>query len=131
MLLFTPITSGAASNAHAPNTTDGLDENGGVVKIQQEVNAYLHADLFTMSSPEEDVQVEELRNLLEHALQNTYRSRENDQKVTEYALPDSSLRVRLTQPVNSAHSVSHSLSVSVCHSLTLSVSVCVCLSSRL
>ncbi|KAK2188328.1 hypothetical protein NP493_135g00014 [Ridgeia piscesae] len=36
--------------------------------------------MFAMSLPEDEFQVEELRSLLEHALQNTYKSRENDPK---------------------------------------------------
>jgi len=39
--------------------------------------------MFAMSLPEDEFQVEELRSLLEHALQNTYKSRENDPKVID------------------------------------------------
>ena len=60
-----------------------MDENGGVVGNYQEVNTSLRTRMFAMSLPEDEFQVEELRSLLEHALQNTYKSRENDPKVID------------------------------------------------
>ncbi|KAI0237240.1 Myotubularin-related protein 14 [Lamellibrachia satsuma] len=66
--------------AHAYTISNVVDENGGVIGNHQEVNTFLRSHISAMSLPEDDFHVEELRSLLEHALQNTYKSRENDPK---------------------------------------------------
>lgn len=77
------ITSDALLIAHAYTISNVVDENGGVIGNHQEVNTFLRSHISAMSLPEDDFHVEELRSLLEHALQNTYKSRENDPKVTD------------------------------------------------
>ena len=77
------ITSDALLIAHAYTISNVVDENGGVIGNHQDVNTFLRSHISAMSLPEDDFHVEELRSLLEHALQNTYKSRENDPKVTD------------------------------------------------